>query len=635
MYAHLLALKALTFASLLLTRPTPAFARTCSNPPLVPQPVFDPLLGSNANDYCPCSLVVFREQLNSSSGRCDDGIRNKSRNILRGIAEAGQYVSVAFVAAGCRDTVSVVRDMVQKSANSSQVLGLYNLPNASGASRNTSVAWGKVFREVGKTKNVAILDVSGMRGSDSRAAFGDNVGRLTNLQMMFVRNTDWRDPIPVAVGRLTQLRNLYVYDNPRMVVLPKGLLDGLGTLTHLMLSRNQLTAIPSLEKNTLLRLLNLQDNHLISIPSLEKNTALLTLRLQANHLTEILSLEKNTALSSLRLQNNRLTKIPSLEKNTALEWLDLENNHLTAIPSLEKNTALEYLDLQNNRLAAIPSLEKNTALNSLRLQNNHLTSIPSLGTNTMLSKLYLQNNRLAAIPSLEKNTALYLLYLQNNHLTSIPSLGTNTMLSELYLQNNRLAAIPSLEMNTALEVLEVENNHLTRIPSLKNTMVTWLLVANNSLQSSSAWPSPGHLPNSLEFLSVAQNQLVHIPTWVQQLPRLEYIDASTNNITSLDEKDSNIGTPGDAAVAVQGGLGRNASLLLVGGNPVCEYSVEQRSVWGSRWNVQCQSQCSSTCVVGIGWGSLSSWLGDGECDPGCNNAACGYDRGDCDIANNL
>ena len=467
---------------IILTRPTPALARACSNPPLVLQPLFDPLLGSNANNYCPCSVVVFSEQLNSSSGRCDDSIRNESRNILRGIAEAGQYVSVAFVAAGCRDTVSVIQDMLQKSANSSQVLGLYNLPNTSGASQNTSVAWGEVFREVGKTKKVGILDVSGMRGSVSRAALGDNVGRLANLQWLKVRNTDWRDPIPVAVSRLTQLRYLAAGENPRMVALPKGLLAGLSALTN----------------------------------------------------------------------------------------LDVMNNHLTEIPSLEKNTGLTYLSVQNNHLTEIPSLEKNTGLETLSVQNNHLTSIPSL------------------------------------------------------------------EKNTGLIYLRVQNNHLTEIPSLNHTVLQRLFVGNNSLQSSSAWPSPGHLPSSLKFLSVVQNQLVHIPTWVQQLPRLEYIDASTNNITSLDMNDRGSGNSDDAATItrtrLQGGLGRNTSLLLLGGNPVCGYSVERGSVWGSRWNVQCQSQCSSTCPLSIEWGSISSWLSDGICDLGCNNAACGYDRGDCDIA---
>jgi hypothetical protein len=53
------------------------------------------------------------------------------------------------------------------------------------------------------------------------------------------------------------------------------------------------------------------------------------------------------------------------------------------------------------------------------------------------------------------------------------------------------------------------------------------------------------------------------------------------------------------------------------------------AVWSSRWNVQCQSQCSENCSVSIPWKRYRSWLNSGMCDTGCNTTACGYDGGDC------
>ena len=249
----------------------------CVVSPLL-QPVFDPRLGSSADTYCPCSFIVFREQLNSS-GRCDDAVRNKTRQSLIGVAEAAEYVSVVFVATACRETVSVLQRVVRDSAEHAHVLGLVNLPATSmggttGGEDNTSSAWGEVFNEIGKTKNLGILDLTGMRGSASHTAFAANVGRLENLRRLKVSETGWRDPIPSSAGRLTQLRDLIASDNPRMAALPKGLLDGLGAMTALELVRNRLTEIPSLVKVTSLVMLDLRSNRLMQAPDLEMNVVL-------------------------------------------------------------------------------------------------------------------------------------------------------------------------------------------------------------------------------------------------------------------------------------------------------------------------------------------------------------------------
>ena len=239
--------------------------------------MFDPRLGSSADTYCPCSFIVFSEQLNSS-GRCDDAVRNNTRQSLIGVAEAAEYVSVVFVATPCRETVSVIQRVVRDSAEHAHVLGLVNVPatltRGTTGGEDTSSAWGEVFNEIGKTKNLGILDLTGMRGSASHTAFAANVGRLENLRMLKVSETGWRDPIPSSAGRLTQLRDLIASDNPRMVALPKGVLDELGAMTALELVRNRLTEIPSLLKVTSLNKLDVRMNRLTQAPDLEMNVVL-------------------------------------------------------------------------------------------------------------------------------------------------------------------------------------------------------------------------------------------------------------------------------------------------------------------------------------------------------------------------
>ena len=226
------------------------------------------------------------------------------------------------------------------------------------------------------------------------------------------------------------------------------------------------------------------------------------------------------------------------------------------------------------------------------------------------------------------------------------TLKTCTKLLNLILNNNHLTLHPSLEMNTVLVMLDLSNNRLVQIPSLeKHTALTYLYVGNNPL-TSSVWSSLGPALTSLRVLSAAHSRLDHIPSWVQRLPQLVYLDLSGNNITSIGAPDG--ASPANANQVVPGDLGRNASQLLVGGNPVCEMTtvvagsgggVAATAVWSSRWKVQCRSQCSNCtlfrcmdivipleehymvyeyCLI-IG----------GMCNIGCNTTACGYDGGDC------
>ena len=503
---------------------------------------------------------MLHEHLNIS-GRCDDELRNTIRTRLRGVAEAGQYISVAIVAATCRETISVIEEVARKSANRMGVLFLSNLQSMGRVVQDTSSAWGKVFVEVGAMESMNIFMIRGMRGKESRASLDVTMNGLENLQLLQIADTDWREPIPTKVSRLTQLRDLRLSEHSRLVRLPKGLLDQLGALTQLSLSRN------------------------------------------------------------------RLTVLQKLDKNTALEYLNLAANQLAALPNLDNNIALEYLYAEDNQLTELPRLDKNIVLKHLSVGGNQLTALPSLDDNTALEILYLDTNQLTELPRLDKNIVLKHLSVGGNQLTALPSLDDNTALEILYLDTNQLFELPRLDNNIALKHLSVGGNQLTAMPSLESTALEYLTFSNNRL---STWSAQGGLPSSLKFIGVANNMnLDTIPFWVLQLPKLEYLDCSGNNITTLTNVGEIRSNTVDSDV-----LGRNTSLLLLGGNPVCgTMSSGNREdtglMWGSRWNVQCRSQCSSTCEMSIPWNTMRSWLGDGLCDAGCNSTACGYDGGDC------
>jgi Leucine-rich repeat (LRR) protein len=264
-----------------------------------------------------------------------------------------------------------------------------------------------------------------------------------------------------------------------------------------------------------------------------------------------------------------------------------------------------------------------------------------------LRYISLHFNQLTQIPNVDKHTALERLFLSNNPLTQGPRLDKNTALKQLGLSNNQLTQSPRLDKNTQLKYLLLHNNQLTQSPGLdKLAKLKYLYLHNNQLTQ-----SPSVLTNKELFrVGLASNQLTSIPAEMNQLPNLKYLDVSDNDIRSLDTLMTPAAGAGDSATSLL--EGRNETLLLLGGNPVCvngnsgEMSRDSGGTLGATWFASCQSQCSRTCRFSVSWepASIEQWSGGGTCwfgcssgamegsglcDLGCNTTACSYDGGDC------
>ena len=121
---------------------------------------------------------------------------------------------------------------------------------------------------------------------------------------------------------------------------------------------------------------------------------------------------------------------------------------------------------------------------------------------------------------------------------------------------------------------------------------------------------------------------MNIPTLVDRLPRLKYLDVSNNTITSLDTLAATVAVGGEAASQ----SGRNETMLLLGRNPVCSNGrMSGSALLGAKWFVSCQSQCSSMCPSSIPWkpADVIDWRGNGRCEIECNTATCSFDGSDC------
>jgi Leucine-rich repeat (LRR) protein len=220
------------------------------------------------------------------------------------------------------------------------------------------------------------------------------------------------------------------------------------------------------------------------LPSLDKLTALRTLDLGRSKVKSLPSLDKLTALQTLDLNHSQVTDLPSLDKLSGLQILDLSNGDIMTLPSLDGLSGLTTLDLGSSIwLKALPSLDKLTSLRMLDLSSSGVTTLPSFDNLTSLTKLNLRGSKATTLPSLDKLAALTTLDLKGSAFTVLPSLDGLTALTELNLDGSKVTTLPSLDKLTALTALDISYSEVTTLPSLDNlTSLTKLSLTSSRVR---------------------------------------------------------------------------------------------------------------------------------------------------------
>ena len=389
-------------------------------------------------------------------------------------------------------------------------------------------------------------------------------------------------------------------------------------------------------------------NNLLTLvpPSIGQLTNLQELRLAHNLITEVPAFigQQLTSLTNLGMMNNLISEIPSSigGRLTALWRLSVQNNRITAIPSaIGAIKTLNVLEIGGqNLIRPLPiSLGELTSLERLRLAHSAISSAPSsLGRLTGLKRLWIQGNLFASVPSfIQQLTGLTILSLARNPLKEIPSfVGRLAGLQTLYLNNCSLSAIPlALGHLTGLRVaLELSDNSLISVPSFigRLTNLESLDFHNNKISVVSS--SLGRL-TKLKELWLQNNALT---TAIPSVLTASRSSASPNLRLSLEANNISLAAlmPVLAAVSTTPSMSETtepaSSLMLLGRNPAC--SAANGSSLASRvgpWRIKCEPECALDCLeTGIGdGGEIQSWIGNTYCNPQCNTAACGWDKGEC------
>ncbi|XP_076586819.1 leucine-rich repeat serine/threonine-protein kinase 1 isoform X1 [Chaetodon auriga] len=332
-------------------------------------------------------------------------------------------------------------------------------------------------------------------------------------------------------------------------------MDVSSRITHLDLSSNSLTALPSVAPWGLIHLhtLDLSNNLLKELPATHNSqevicSSLRQVNLSNNQLTSLppglLHLTRIQRLSAAKNQLTALFDIPTTTNWIGLrklEELDVSDNCLTSLPTAVMHClkSLSFLNVCSNKLSTFPDPWA-CPLKQCRASSNVIQSLPntiSIFWRTQLQEVDFSDNSLQELPSyIFELEALVSLRLCGNHIATLPA--------------------PSKWKCSQLRTLDLSRNQLGKTEDGPKSRRLAFLTTWNRRDPDPVCPIefPMILRDSLEVLFLNDNQLECVPQSVCGLHSLTELYLSNNpgirelpaelgqlsNLWQLDIEDLNI-----------------------------------------------------------------------------------------------
>ncbi|XP_023597653.1 PH domain leucine-rich repeat-containing protein phosphatase 2 isoform X2 [Trichechus manatus latirostris] len=365
---------------------------------------------------------------------------------------------------------------------------------------------------------------------------------LGNLQQLCSLGISFNhfSQIPEVYVKLTTLEKVVMAGN-RLEVLNLGVLNRMSHIKHVDLRMNRLKTviIENLEGNKYITHMDLRDNKLTDL-DLSSLCSLEQLHCERNQLRELTL--SGFSLRTLYANSNRLTVVNVYPVPSLLTSLELSRNLLECVPDWAcEAKKIEILDVSYNLLTEVSMrILSSLSLRKLMVGHNHVQNLPVLMEHIPLEVLDIQHNLLTRLPDTLFSKALNLRYLNAsaNRLESLPSACTGeeslSMLQLLYLTSNLLTdeCIPVLVGHPHLRILHLANNQLQTFPASKLNKLEQLEELNLSGNKLKTIPTTIANCKRLHTL-VAHSNNINIFPEILQLPQIQFVDLSCNDLTEI------------------------------------------------------------------------------------------------------
>uniref|UniRef100_A0A7S2RVD0 Uncharacterized protein n=1 Tax=Mucochytrium quahogii TaxID=96639 RepID=A0A7S2RVD0_9STRA len=231
---------------------------------------------------------------------------------------------------------------------------------------------------------------------------------------------------------------------------------------RLNLDKRGFIAVPIIENEPNLRLLNLQFNQISRVSNLRNLDALVFLDLYKNKIESMCNFESVPTLRVLMLGRNQIKKIENIDCLKKLDVLDLHSNLLTRMEGLVNLSSLRVLNLAGNSISAIEDVYALQNLSELNLRRNQISDVTNVKDVPNLQHLFLADNRLQDGKSIEnifKLDNLTELSLEGNK-DLVDSLGTSKEAYRvaIFKRLNTLVSLDSVKRTEADKTAHIQED---------------------------------------------------------------------------------------------------------------------------------------------------------------------------------
>jgi hypothetical protein len=168
----------------------------------------------------------------------------------------------------------------------------------------------------------------------------------------------------------------------------------------------------------------------------------------------------------IKLQTNLPEAAQMPPELTQLTKLSLPHTpYMIDVSPLKELTQLRYLKIVNDRISDVSPLKYLKQLTELRLVAIQISDISTLKELTQLEVLYLWDNQISDVTPLKELTQLKHLELGGNEISDVSVLKELTQLTRLNLDDNQLTDVTALKDLTQLTTLWLSGNQLTELPT--------------------------------------------------------------------------------------------------------------------------------------------------------------------------
>lgn len=269
-----------------------------------------------------------------------------------------------------------------------------------------------------------------------------------------------------------------------------------------------------------------------------------TLHLSNNSLFDLQHANDNIDIQYI----NASTAMPikSFSKLRKLVWLDLSKNRINHIGPNYLPRLLVTIDLSRNVFSSITTntFEHLHELKILSLKDNLISKVTGieLMNKLRLEKFDLSLNNIDELPTNLFNGSIHCkaINFDKNFISFLPEnvfMGLGTV--HMVLAWNAIHTIDENAfggLENTLEYLDLERNQLKNVPTSLLTLkkIRYLYLTSNTLSNIES------LPNTLRVLSLAGNNLTHIPLHsLQSCTDLTYLNMGYNKIVEIQENGFN------------------------------------------------------------------------------------------------